>query len=145
VNYGTSQEEAPPTRPLVHVELACARTLSRSGFSTMHIHVLPRCTTITTKAKRCKLTIVPGNANNFCRYHCGGEITKATHAKNREGERRYWAAWRAAKAASVQLPATPKRRVATTVASTNRARLASARGTERLVTACGAAAGVQRK
>jgi hypothetical protein len=72
----------------------------------MHrMHHLPRCDAITTK--RCAMSAKPGETK--CRYHLGDWRTEAQHARNREGRRRYWERWRAAKAAKRRL-AVPHRR-----------------------------------
>jgi hypothetical protein len=54
-----------------------------------------RCSANTERGVRCKMWAESGDK---CRYHIGGEITAAVHAKNREGTRRFWAAYRVAKA-----------------------------------------------
>jgi hypothetical protein len=63
-----------------------------------------RCTTITTKGRRCLLPAVlsaeQGEGEARCRYHIGGEITAAVHELNRQRTRRYWQRVRAERAAT---------------------------------------------
>lgn len=61
-------------------------------------HCRPRCSAITSKGARCKMTAAR-DQRTLCRYH-DPELAPETHRRNKQARDRYWQRWREAKAAS---------------------------------------------